>query len=145
MSDGLFIINSWLKVDEKRRLPKLNVPWDHEPDNDAAGKHGTGKSREPAGWKACATVHGKPLVPFGPAHDPMNQAMGAPATVPASWQKVASNEPGRRPALRFMGSADLQNWMHFGAMNQRHRSAAVLGCGFWRRLAASSDTERDAR
>jgi hypothetical protein len=32
----------------------------HEPDFDAAGKHGTGKSREPAGWKAnaCQLKHG---------------------------------------------------------------------------------------
>jgi hypothetical protein len=26
-----------------------------EPDFEAAEEHGTGKSREPAGWKACAT------------------------------------------------------------------------------------------
>jgi hypothetical protein len=33
----------------------------HEPDSEARQKHGTGKSREPAGRKACATaaVHGK--------------------------------------------------------------------------------------
>jgi exonuclease VII large subunit len=36
------------------RPPKLAAHWDHEPDFDVAGKHGTGKSREPAGWKACA-------------------------------------------------------------------------------------------
>ena len=43
------------------------------------------------------------------------------------------------------GGGELQNRMHTRSMNQRHRSAADLGCGFWQRLAASSDPERDAR
>jgi hypothetical protein len=39
----------------------LDVLWDHEPVFDATEKHGTGKSREPADWKVCATgkVHGE--------------------------------------------------------------------------------------
>ena len=37
------------------RPPKLDAPSDHEPVFDATEKRGTGKSREPAGWKACAT------------------------------------------------------------------------------------------
>jgi len=55
---------------------------------------------------------------------PMNLGDGSAGHRPASWQIINRNEPGRRPAL------------------QCKRTAAVRGCGFWRRLAASSNAAR---
>jgi len=54
-------------------------------------KHGTGKSREPAGWKACATaaVQGKPL----------RGNLGREGAIPLGLGRQKKREPRTGPRL----------------------------------------------
>jgi glycosyltransferase involved in cell wall biosynthesis len=86
-----------------------------------------------------AMLAGKSLVPFGPAHPPMNQALGAPVSDPASWQSVASYEPCREAGAPVHGDGSATKANGFSPrswLKQRVRDWVLYNPVIWSAIGA---------